>query len=40
MSEEDKLVQQEVGVGEGGHLDIVVDIKKFWINVRTTDLRR
>jgi hypothetical protein len=39
MSEEDKLVQQEVGVG--GHLDIlvteVVDINKFWINVRTTD---
>ena len=42
MSEEDKLVQQEVGVGEGGHLDIVVtevvDINNFWINVRTTDI--
>ena len=41
MSEDDKLVLQEVGVREGGHLDIVVtevvDINKFWINVRTTD---
>ena len=41
MSEDDKLVQQEVGLGEGGHLYIVVtevvDINKFWINVRTTD---
>jgi hypothetical protein len=37
-----KLVQQELGVGEGGHLDIVVtelvDINKFWINMRTTDI--
>ena len=38
----DKLVQQELGVEEGGHLDIVVtevvDINNFWINVRTTDI--
>ena len=38
----DKLVQQELGVREGGHLDIVVtevvDINNFWINVRTTDI--
>ena len=38
----DKLVQQELGVGEEGLLDImvtkVVDINKFWINVRTTDI--
>ena len=31
----DKLVQQVLGVGEGGHLDIVVTevvyINKFWI---------
>ena len=37
----DKLVQVGV-VGEGGHLDIrvteVVDINKFWVNVRTTDI--
>ena len=37
-----KLVQQELGVREGGHLDIVVtevvDINRFWINVRTTDI--
>ena len=41
MSEDEKLVLQEVGVRDGGHLDIevteVVDINKFWINVRTTD---
>jgi hypothetical protein len=38
----DKLVQQELGLGEGGHLDIVmtevVDNNRFWINVRTTDI--
>ena len=37
-----KLVQQELSVGDGGPLDImvtvVVEIKKFWINVRTTDI--
>jgi predicted transcriptional regulator len=37
-----KLVQQELGVEEGGHLDIVVtevvDINRFWINVRSTDI--
>ena len=41
MSEEGKVVQQELGVVEGGHLDIVVteevDIHKFCINVMTTD---
>ena len=37
-----KLVQHELSVREGGHLDIVVtevvDINKFWVNVRTTDI--
>jgi hypothetical protein len=37
-----KLVQQELSVEEGGHLDIVVtevvDINRFWINVRTTEI--
>ena len=36
-----KLIKQELGVLEGGHLDIVVtevvDINRFWINVGSTD---
>ena len=35
----DKLVQQELGVGEGGHLDIVVtEVVDINNNVRTTDI--
>ena len=38
----DKLVQQELGVEDGGHLDLVVtevvDINRFWINARSTDI--
>ena len=38
---QDNIEQEVIGVKEGGHLDIVVtevlDIDKFWINIRTTD---